>query len=477
MRVADRLPQGGDRMNPLDASFLHIEDGITHMHIGSCAVFEGPPPALEEVRRLFASKLPLVPRYRQRVRFVPFDLGRPVWVDDPYFNLDFHMRHTALPSPGGEEALRNLMGRVMSQELDRDRPLWETWVVEGLDDHRWAIISKVHHCMIDGVAGVDLISLVLDPEPRPAPDIVDDWSPSPEPSGAVLAAGALVDLARSPYEQYRALRSSLRSPRRAIERARNVAEGLGALAGGLLPTPASTLEGAIGPHRRWVPARTTLDEIRVIRRALGGTVNDVVLAAISNGFRDLVLARGEDPSKVEVRSLIPVSVRTEDARGLLDNRVAAMFLRLPIGVAEPDVRLAEVRARMERLKASHEAEAAEALVSAAGATPAFVVGPTMRAAARALQRMPQWLMNTVTTNVPGPQLPLYAAGREMIEYLPYVPLGPGVRTGVAILSYNGKVAFGVTGDWDTAADIDVLARGIEDGIGELLKLAEGRTAA
>ena len=202
-----------DRMNPLDASFLYLENGITHMHIGSCAVFEGPPPAYDHLVALFAGKLPLVPRYRQRVRFVPMNLGRPVWVDDPHFNLEYHVRHSALPAPGSAADLRRLMGRLMSQELDRNRPLWEAWVVEGLAGDRWALISKMHHCMVDGVAGVDLISLVLDHDRQPSPPIADDWDPEEEPSSLRLAADALVNLATSPREQLRARRAPLCVPR------------------------------------------------------------------------------------------------------------------------------------------------------------------------------------------------------------------------------------------------------------------------
>ncbi len=465
-----------DRMNPLDASFLHIEDGTTHMAIASCAVFEGPPPAFAELRAALGSKLPLVPRYRQRVRFVPFDLGRPVWVDDPHFDLDYHVRHTALPPPGGEAALRALMGRVMSQELDRNRPLWEAWMVEGLEEGHWALISKVHHCMVDGIAGTDLLAVMLDVTPEPAQPPVDSWAPRPEPSDLALAARALADLVRSPYEQYRALRAATRAPRRVVGRAADVARGLWAYGSLLRSPPPTSLTGSIGPHRRWAPARASLADVKLIRQALGGTVNDVVLAAISGGFRELLLARGEDPDYVELRSLVPVSVRDAGARGVLDNRVSAIFLRLPIDVGDPRKRLAEVQARMAELKGSHEVDAGDALVAGIGQLPALVVGPTMRLATRLMHRRPQQMMGTVTTNVPGPQFPLYAAGRQMLEYLPYVPLGPGVRVGVAIISYNGMITFGVTGDWGTAPDVDVVARGIESGIAELCKLAEAAAA-
>ena len=466
-----------DRMNALDASFLYLENGTTHMHIASCGVFEGPAPDYAELVRLLVAKLPLVRRYRQVVRFVPLDLGRPVWVDAADFDIDYHVRHTALPPPGGEAELEHLMGRLMSQELDRSKPLWEAWMVEGLQDGRWAVISKVHHCMVDGVAGVDLISLILDSTPDPSPGAVDEWRPEPAPSAWQLTTDALLHLATSPAEQLRAARVLARAPQRTVHRALDLAAGLRSYVAALRPTPPTSLDGSIGPHRRWTCARSTLDDVRTIRRALGGTVNDVVLAAITSGFRGLILARGEDPAHVALRTLVPVSVRTESARGIFDNRVSAIFFDLPVHVADPVERLAAVRAEMQRLKQSHEAEAGEALMALAGTIPPTLTARTLRLATRVLTRVPQRSMNTVTTNVPGPPLPLYAAGRQMLEYLPFVPLGPGVRIGVAILSYNGKLAFGVTGDLDTATDIAVVADGIEAEMATLLSLAATRAPA
>jgi diacylglycerol O-acyltransferase len=465
-----------DRMNPLDASFLYLEDGTTHMHIASCAVFEGPPPDFREIVELFASKLPLVPRYRQRVRFVPFDLGRPVWVDDPDFDIEYHVRHTALPPPGDERDLERLMGRLMSQELDRSRPLWETWVVEGLEADRWAIVGKVHHCMVDGVAGVDLIALVLDSTPTPSVAVDDGWDPEPMPSPVRLTVDAVTDILRSPREQLRAVRSAVMAPRHALRHAGDVVAGLRSFGSALRPTPHTSLDGSIGPHRRWTCARASLDDVRAIRGALGGTVNDVVLAAITRGFRDLIESRGEDPATVGLRTLVPVSVRSESARGVFDNRVSAILFDLPVHVAEPLDRLTAVRDEMSRLKVSHEPEAGEALTSLIGAFPPALTAQSTRLAVRVLTRVQQRSMNTVTTNVPGPPMPLYAAGREMLEYLPFVPLGPGVRIGVAILSYNGRLAFGVTGDFETAPDIGVVAGGIETEISDLVSLAGASTA-
>jgi diacylglycerol O-acyltransferase len=457
------------RMSPLDASFLHIEDDRSHMHIGSVAIFEGPPPSYEEIRRLVEGKLPLVPRYRQVVRFVPFGLGRPVWVDDPNFYLPYHLRQTALPAPGGEQQLRNLVGRVMAQPLNRDRPLWEMWAAEGLDEERWALITKVHHCMVDGVSATELLSVILDRE-RDAPSrAAVEWTPEPPPSGVRLTADAIVQRAVSPYEQLRGARAATRAPRQFAGHALAAARGGLSLRGLLRPTPQSSINGPIGPHRRWSWARARLSDVKRVRTALGGTVNDVVLSVIANGFRELLLSRGEPVEKLEIRSLVPVSVRAPGERGTYNNRVSAMFASLPVGIADPVERLDSVRQQMERLKRSQQAVAGQVLTSMSGFAPTMLLSLGLRVA----NRMPQRSVNTVTTNVPGPQEPLYAAGRRMLEVFPYVPLSGTVRVGVAIFSYDGALNFGATGDYDTMRDIGVLCEGIEHGLAELLDAAQG----
>lgn len=462
-----------DRLSPLDALFLHAEDGISHMHIASCAIFAGPTPPFEDLLRLVESKLPRLVRYRQRIRFVPGAIGRPVWVDDPHFNLGYHVRHTSLPAPGSEQDLRNLMGRVMSQQLDRNRPLWEAWVTEGLDGDRWAIVSKVHHCMVDGISGTDLLAALLDVTPDADPLPIEEWQPRPEPDDAQLVADALSDLVRSPYEQLRAVRASVRAPKRVLGRLTTVADGLRSL-GDNLATPASPLsiEGTIGPHRRWAPARSTLDQVKQIRAVFGGSVNDVVLTAITGAFRRFLLGRGDDVRDAVLRSLVPVSLRTPGDTNP-DNQVTALVAELPIGLDDPLERLEAVRAEMDQLKGSHQAEAGEAVASAAVFAPPMLLALGVRAGTTLLRRMPQRRINTVTTNVPGPQFPLYAAGRELLEYLPYVPIAQGVRVGIAILSYNGNLSFGVTADYDTVPDVGDLASFIEE---ELAMLAEMATA-
>ncbi|MHB1710170.1 MAG: WS/DGAT/MGAT family O-acyltransferase [Acidimicrobiales bacterium] len=472
------MAMDAERMSPLDASFLHIEDGVSHMHIASISIFEGPEPAFVDIVAMIGGKLPLVPRYRQIVRPVPLELGRPVWVDDPHFNIDYHIRHTALPNPGGEAELRKLVGRVMSQPLDRAKPLWEVWVVEGLDESRWAMVSKVHHAMVDGISGTDLLSVIMDISPEHSAPESPRWEPRPAPSGVLLAANAVFGLARSPYEQLRAARAASHVPRQAFAQAAEVVKGLSAMAGLVRSPPASSLNGPLGPHRRYAWASTSVEDVKAVRRAHGGTFNDIVLAAIALGFRRLLLDRGESIDRV-VRTLVPVSVRPRDRSGravgdgTFENKVSAMFAELPVSVEDPVECLHVVSSQMEGLKDSKQAMAGEAITSMSGFAPPMLLALGMRMATR----IPQRTINTVTTNVPGPQVPLYVLGRRMLEVYPYVPLAGQIRLGVAIFSYNGRVTFGVTGDFDTTADIDVLCRGFENGMEALLKTGDAPTHA
>jgi WS/DGAT/MGAT family acyltransferase len=455
----------------LDAEFLHLENGVTPMHIAGVCVFEGPVPPIEDLTELVAGKLHLIPRYRQRVRSLPLEIGRPVWVDDPHFNIRYHLRHTALPAPGDDAALCRLMGRLMSQPLDLHRPLWEAWIVEGLSDGQWALIFKVHHCMVDGISGVDLLTVMLDIDRDVEPLEPQPWAPSPDPSIPALVFGAWSGLAGDLVRIAGRLPRAARSPVDALRSAWHGAQGALAFGRKLGTTPALSIEGTIGPHRVWAHSSASLDDVRVIRGAFGGTVNDVVLAACAGGYRALLQHRGENPDNAVVRSLVPVSLRTPDARGEVDNRVSGMLYELPVQVADPVERLRLVHDEMATLKHSHMAEAGEWVTAAGDLAPPMMVGMVTRAAMRVMQRMPQRSVNTVTTNVPGPQFPLYCLGREMLAYYPYVPLSVGVRVGTAILSYNGQLTFGVTGDFDTAPDVEVLARAIGDGVTELM----GRT--
>jgi WS/DGAT/MGAT family acyltransferase len=457
-----------DRLNPLDAVFVDAEDADPHisMAIASIAVFEGPVPSHEEFLAHMAGRLARVPRYRQKLRTVPFRLGRPVWVDDPDFDLRYHVRRTALPAPGGDQQLADLMARVMSQRLDRDHPLWEYWVAEGLADGRWALISKVHHCFVDGVSGTDLYRVIFDFSPEGPPPADDERTLRPEPSPVELVVQAALDTVVLPAREALALRGTVIDPQGAIRRAADMARAYAKVAPALLwPATGSSLSGHIGRQRRYTWARAPLDDVKTIKRALGGTVNDVVLTAISGGFRALLLARGEQPGPHMVRSLVPVSVRAPGEENLYDNRVSALLADLPVHIADPVERLRAVQAELAALKASNEAMLGEALTSLGRYTPF----PFASWLVRLGFELPQRDIVTVTTNVPGPQQALYGMGRRIVEIIPYVPIATTLRTGVSIFTYCGHVTFGITGDFAASPDLDVLARGIEEDLAELLK--------
>ena len=445
-----------DRLSALDTEFLHLEDGSVQMAIAGACVFADPPLALADLEALVRAKLHLIPRYRQRVRTVPFELGRPVWVDDPDFDLGYHLRHTALPAPGDDATFCRLMGRIMSQQLDRERPLWEMWLVEGLADDRWAIVFKVHHCMVDGIAGVGLLTVLLDL----APDVVlgapEPWSPASEPPGALKVLDAWSGLASDLGALASGVPHALTHPMSTARTALATTEGTLRFAERLAPTRPLSIEGPIGPHRVWAHASVGFDAVRTIRTAFGGTVNDVVLAAVTGGYRALLLERGDDVDTATVRSLVPVSTRREDGRGVPDNRVSALLYELPVGLADPLDRLEAVQAQMSDLKSSHIAEAGETIAAATDLVAPMLLGVASRTTIRSMRRFGQRSLNTVTTNVPGPQFPLYCRGHEMLEYRPYVPISHGLRVGTAILSYNGRLFFGITGDFRTTPDLSLI---------------------
>jgi diacylglycerol O-acyltransferase / wax synthase len=457
-----------DRLNPLDALFVDAEDQDPHtsMAIASIAVFEGPAPSQEEFRGHLAGRLPLVPRYRHKLRTVPFRLGRPVWVEDPDFDLRYHARRTALPAPGGDEQLCDLMGRVMSQRLDRDHPLWEYWLIEGLSENRWAVISKIHHCMVDGVSGTDLYRVIFDFTPEPSPPATDDRTVGAEPSGLQLAAEAALDMVLMPLREAATLTSSLAaSPESARRQVSETVRAAAKFIPSLWPAPGSSLSGNIGKQRRYTLARASLDDVKAIKRKHGATVNDVVLAAISGGFRELLLARGEEPQPHMVPSLVPVSTRAAGEEGIYENRVSAVVANLPVHLASPAERLAAVQAELSALKESQEAMLGEELLVLGRYSPFPLISRGVRLAFS----LPQREIVTVTTNVPGPPVPLYGLGRRLLEIIPYVPIATTVRTGIAIFSYCGSLVFGITGDLAANPDLDVLSRGIERDVAELLK--------
>ncbi|RYP84108.1 wax ester/triacylglycerol synthase family O-acyltransferase [Nocardioides guangzhouensis] len=463
-----------DRLTPLAAAFLDAEDvdPAASLAIGSFTVFEGPTPDFEEFVRSIEGRLPLIPRYRQKVRNVPFDLAAPAWVDDPDFDVRWHVRNTALPAPGGPEEVGRLMSRVMSRRMDRSRPLWEYWFVEGLPDGQWGIISKLHHCLADGVSGSDLFHLVLDTSPTPRAPVPDTWAPAPPGSTLAFTGAAVRDLLLSPVYGAGLLLKALGAPRRLARSAGAAATGLLVLSGAVRPVHESSLTGPADGSRRYAWTELSLDDVREVRKAFGVTVNDVALAAVTGGFRRLLLSRGERPDAHAVRTLVPVSTREPGTESVTDNQVSLMLPFLPVDEPDPEQRLRQVRRRILELRYGHEPEAGETITTAARIGP---FGPVSWAI-RTGFRLPQRQVATVTTNVPGPQETLYGLGREVTGMLPYVPIADRVRIGIAMFSYRGTLTFGVTGDYATAPDIDVLADGIAASAAELVDLARRRTA-
>ena len=457
-----------DRLTGLDSSFLHLERDAAHMHVAGCMVFEGDPPGYEELVDQIMSRLHLVPRYRQRLAFVPLGQGRPVWVDDPHFNVGFHVRHTALPSPGGEDQLRRLAGRVFSQALDRSRPLWEIWLVEGLSEERFALLSKTHHALVDGISGVDIATVLFDTTPDPMPVAPPDheWVPRPLPSEAQLLADALLERATVPAEIVRGVKAALRGPRHVAERLGRALGGISAIArAGLQTAPPSPLNVRIGPHRRFTWVQGDLQQFKSVKNALGGTVNDVVLAAVAGALGRYLRLHGQATDETVLRAMVPVSVRADVERGALGNRVAAMWAPLPVGITDPVERLVTISREMDGLKSSGQAVGAQVLTELTGFAP-----PTIMAQAARLQAR-QRLFNLVVTNIPGPQFPLYMLGRRLEAMYPMVPLAENQALGIAIMSYDGQLNFGLNADYDALGDLEALADELRAAIEELVAVA------
>jgi WS/DGAT/MGAT family acyltransferase len=406
----------------------------------------------------------MVPRFRQKLATVPLGLGRPVWVDDTHFNLEYHVRHTALPPPGDERQLKRLAARIMSQQLDRSKPLWEIWIAEGLADDRFALISKTHHCLVDGVSGADIMSVLLDLGPEPQEVEQERWRPAPEPTADQLFIDALKERITSPIELLRTAQSTALDPGTLPNRFLESIKALGSFVGGSFSAPPSTLNQPIGPHRRFETVLVDLDDIKLIKNKLGGTVNDVVVSVVTGGLRRLLRGRGERVDEIELRAMIPVSVRADSDRGALGNQVASMWAALPVNEGDAAKRLAIVSETMRDLKDSGQAVGAKVLTTLGEYAPPTIIAQASRLVAR------QRAFNLVITNVPGPQIPLYSLGREMSEVYPVLPLADNTTLGVALLSYNGKIGFGLLGDYDTAPDLEVLAEGIEKSVSELLAL-------
>jgi diacylglycerol O-acyltransferase / wax synthase len=459
-----------DRLSPLDSSFLFMEELTTAMHVGGLMTFE-PSNGFDADAfvRLIGERLAAVPRYRQKIREVPGHLGLPVWVDDPDFDLHFHVRRSALPAPGTDAQLRELVGRLQSRQLDRSRPLWEIYLVEGLADGRFAVVTKTHHAMVDGLSSVDIGAVLLDltPEPRTSPP--DTWVPSPEPSGLELAVSAIVEQLRRPT-------AAIGTARRAAADVRTALSTIVQTAGAMLVAvrnattiaPSNPLNAAIGQQRRYATSAGDLDNYKKIRKEHGGTVNDVILAVVSGGLRRWLLSRGEPVLPgTTVRAMVPVSVRAPGASGELGNKVSAFFVELPVGEPDPVERLKKITAAMEAHKRSGQAIGASALVGLVGLAP-----PTLHSLGSKLSST--WssrVFNVVVTNVPGPQFPLYAMGARMRDMYPVVPLAKGQAVSIGITSYDGGVFYGLNADRDAMGDVDVLATSITESLAELRELS------
>jgi WS/DGAT/MGAT family acyltransferase len=462
-----------DRLSATDASFLSQENDSAHMHIGAVLVFEGPPPTYDEFVEHIDARLHLVPRFRQKLAFPPLQSGKPVWVDDPRLNLDYHVRHSSLPAPGDDDQLAMLTGRLFSQQLDRSKPLWEMYLVQGLEGNRFALISKTHHALVDGVSGVDLATVLFDANPVPAglTPPVRPWDPKPEPSDLALLARGVESVARVPVRLGRRLLQAAQHPRRTVEQVKTRAEGVGGIAWELLnPAPDVPLNTSIGPHRRYVWVHSHLDDFKVVKDAFGGTVNDVVLAVTAGALRGWLHDRGVRTPGLALRALVPVSMRSEEERGMLGNRLAVFRAPLPVYAHDPVERLRIVREEMAKVKQSKQVMGAETLVALNDFAP-----PTMLAQASRLNFSTR-LFNMIVTNVPGPQFPLYVLGRELETVVPVAFLPNKHALAVAIFSYNGKMSFGLLGDFDAIDDIHLLRQGLDRALAELVEAARGSTA-
>ncbi|HYI60309.1 MAG TPA: wax ester/triacylglycerol synthase family O-acyltransferase [Acidimicrobiales bacterium] len=463
-----------DRLSPQDSVFLHVEDDHQPLHVGALAYFEAGPLLdaegrfdLPRVRRRIESRLHLVPRFRKRIMKVPFDQGRPIWVDDENFDLAYHVRLTAIPAPGSEAQLKLLMDRIQAQMLDRRRPLWEIWFVEGVSDDRVALIQKTHHALIDGVSGIDVATVLLDLEPDTSDVAPEPWTPEPAPDPSALLVDSLVERAVEPAELVRSVRAAVRVPQQAVERVGQVARTVLDLT---RTTPSAPWNVPVTPHRRFEPARVDLVRAKAVRRAAAArgadlattTLNDVVLTACAGAIRAYLQARGDAVSpELVYRAMVPVSVRDVSEQMALGNRVSMMTADLPVGEPDPLERLRFVHAHMASRKDMGTAVGADTLMELSGYAPPTLLALGSRLAVRAMP------LNTVITNIPGPQFPLYCLGSRMLEAFPYVCVVDGMAMIIAVISYDGTLSFGLSGDRSAVPDLHALAEGVEIAFSDL----------
>lgn len=458
-----------DQLQPLDSLFLDLENDDVQSNIGGLSIHAGPAPTREELVQKIESRLDESPRYRQRLQFVPLRLASPIWVDDEEFDVHNHLDYERLPEPVDLDQLHQAFADFAACHLDRELPLWQVRVYEGLSEGRWALGWKVHHAMVDGIAATEVLTLLLDFDPDQSVDAKSgDWRPISPPRSRRVVAESLRG-PQGPAKPFRDLGRAINAPRAAARRGRETLKALLPIGRTIVTANKSPLNGTIGPRRRWANAYADLNEVKAIGRAFDGTVNDVVLAAVAGGIRQLLIARDEPLTGIEMRSMVPVAMRVEREPGRWSNQVSAVFVDLPIEIADPVERLANLREQMERAKQERGHTAGEVLFELAG----YLPPPVWKLGEQIAWRVadPERLMNTIITNVPGPQAPLYCLGREVLEIHPYVMLAKNIRLTTAIFSYNGGVFFGVTGDYETMPDVDALGRGIEDSIAELQLMA------
>ncbi|MCI0544194.1 MAG: wax ester/triacylglycerol synthase family O-acyltransferase [Actinobacteria bacterium] len=463
----------------LDASFLALESPTTHMHVAGVALFDAAPLKaddggidIDRVKAHVASKLQYIPRYRQRLEWVPYD-RHPVWVDDGAFNFDYHLRHTSLPRPGSDRQLKDLAGRIVSTKLDRSKPLWELWVVEGIDDDRFAIIAKIHHCMIDGVSGIDLTTILLNVAPDSTIEQTPEWVPRPAPTPTQLAVAEAAKLTRRAIDRLTNLGDAVKERRSLADRAMDrSAAALSSLRSGWLTASTRTpLNPDLGPNRRFDWTDLPLDRVKEIKNGLGGSVNDVVLAITAGAIRRFLMQnRDYDPTGSAFRIMNPVSTRSPSQRGKLGNQVAMWLLDLPI--EEPDIRTRYelIKERTSHLKRTNQALGAATLVELSSGTPITLLSLANRVVGARMRPF-----NMTVTNIPGPQFPMYLLESQMIANYPMVPLWAQHGIGVALFSYNGCLLWGIQADYDTLADSAEFLSAIHVAAGELLDLATDRS--
>jgi diacylglycerol O-acyltransferase / wax synthase len=455
-----------ERLSPMDVSFLDQEKRGSHMHIGAVMIFDGPPPSHAELKEHIESRLHLVPRYRQKLAYPRLEMGRPLWVDDPRFNLEYHVRHTALPAPGSEAQLRLLVARIFSQRLDRSKPLWELWLVQGLEDGGFAVVNKTHHALVDGVSGVDITTVLYDTAPTPTPIAAEQWTPRPEPSDATLVAEGVKGLATLPARAARRAMSMSKHPRETAGDMREAAEGLGNVAWNFVnPPPETPLNVPISPHRRVRWERFPLDTFKEVKNGLGGTVNDVFLAVVTGALARWLRRHAVRTEGLELRGIVPVSIRADEQKGALGNRITAMLGPLPVYASDPVERHRIVSESMRGLKESKQAVGAETLTRLQDFAP-----PTILAQASRLNFSTR-AYNMLVTNVPGPQFPLYLIGRQLQELIPVPFLAAERVLAVAMMSYNGNAVIGMIGDYDAMADLDDFGADVRESMDELTHVA------